>query len=57
MGGKWGGGGGSSCVKVFFSIGRATKFKMRRYTRKFRKYYIVVRTGRKRASKEFRRFR
>lgn len=44
-------------VKVFFSIGRVTEFKMRRYKRRFRKYYIVVRTGRKRASKEFRRFR
>ena len=43
-------------VKVLFSIGRVTQFKMRTYKR-FRKHYLVVRTDRKRASKEFRRFR
>ena len=45
------------CVKVLFSIGRVTQFKMRRYKRRFRKHYLVVGTGRKRASKGFRRFR
>lgn len=44
-------------VKFIFSTGRVTQFKMRRYKSRFRKNYIVVRTGRKRASKGFRMFR
>jgi hypothetical protein len=43
-------------VKFYFSIGRMTQLKVRRYKRRFRKYYIVVRATRKGAGKEKRRF-